>query len=41
LDVRTGFGDSAENLPGTGLRFDIPDPHLQTPLALRAAAHER
>jgi len=28
LDVRAGFGDSAENLLAAGLRFDIADPHL-------------
>ena len=40
-DVRAGFGDGTENLTATGLRFDIADPHLQRPLALRAAADER
>ena len=40
-DVSISFGDGAENLAATGRRFDIADPHLQMPLALRAAADER
>jgi len=39
-DVGIGFGDGVENLPATGRRFDIADPHLQMPLVLRATANE-
>ncbi len=41
LNVGIGFGDGAENLAVTCIRFNIADPHLQMPLALRAAADER
>jgi len=41
LDVRIGLGDGTENLPPTGLRFDIADPHLQMPLAVLTAADKR
>ena len=34
------FGDGAEDLTATGRRFDVADPHLQMPLALRTAADE-
>ncbi len=40
-DVRAGFGDGAENLAATCIRFDIADPHLQMPLAVLAASDER
>jgi hypothetical protein len=40
LDVRIGFGDGAENLSPTSLRFNIADPHLEMPLAVLAAADE-
>ncbi len=40
FDVRAGFGDGAEDLAATRLRFDIADPHLQMPLAALAAADE-
>jgi len=40
-DGSAGFGDGAEHLAAPGRRFDIADPHLQMPLALRAAADER
>ncbi len=40
-DVGTSFGDGPEDLAATGRRFDVADPHLQMPLAIRAAADER
>jgi hypothetical protein len=40
LDVRIGFGNSAENLSPAGLRFNIADAYLQMPLAVLTAADE-
>ena len=40
LDVGLGFGDGAENLATTSLRFDIANPHLQMPLAILTATDE-
>jgi len=39
--VRAGVGDGAEDLTAPCIRLNIADPHLQMPLALRAAADER
>ena len=33
-DVRVGFGDGAEDMPATELRFDIANPHLQMKLPI-------
>lgn len=41
FDVCIGFGNGSENLPATGLRFDVTDPHLQMSLAVLTAADER
>jgi hypothetical protein len=41
FDVCIGFGNGTENLPPTGLRFDVADPHFQMPLAVLTAADER
>src|SRR5271157_1467012 len=40
FDVRFRSGDGAENLPATGLRFDIADPHLEMPLPVLTTPDE-
>ena len=40
LDVRIGFRDRTENLPCTGFRFDIANPHLQVTFSVLTAPDE-